>query len=89
MAIGVVYWRGPARRPAWRLLTPGAVLASLSFMLTSVGFSYYVERFGSFDKTYGSLAAAAIVLVWLYFGAYLVLLGAEINRAKPEVTPVV
>ncbi len=71
---------GPDRRPAkWRWLTPGAVIATLLWMLTSFGFSLYVAYVSNYSATYGSLSAVVVFLMWLYLSAYGALLGALIN----------
>ncbi|HML09346.1 MAG TPA: YihY/virulence factor BrkB family protein [Stellaceae bacterium] len=67
------------RRPAWDFLRPGTILASLLWLAGSAAFSYYAAHFGSYDRIYGSLGAVAILLVWLYVSAYIVLAGAELN----------
>jgi membrane protein len=63
----------------WRWISPGALLFALGFAATTLGFSYYVTHFGSYDKTYGSLGAVIILLLWMYFIALLLLLGGEVN----------
>jgi membrane protein len=63
----------------WRWFSPGSVLFAFGFTATSLGFSYYVSRFGSYDRTYGSLGAVIILLLWMYFVALLMLLGGEVN----------
>lgn len=78
--IGVLYHRAPSRStPRWRWVTPGSLAATALFLLASAGFSFYVSRFGSYSETYGSVAAVAILMLWLYMGAYVIMLGAEIN----------
>ena len=63
----------------WRWFSPGAVLFTIFFAATTLGFSYYVTHFGTYDKTYGSLGAVIILLLWMYFIALLLLLGGEVN----------
>lgn len=71
---------GPDRRLAkWRWLTPGAVIATLLWMLTSFGFSLYVAYVSNYSATYGSLSAVVVFLMWLYLSAYGALLGALVN----------
>lgn len=78
--LGVMYGILPSRGPSkWRWVTVGSLVGSLLWILASVGFSLYVSWFGSYDKTFGSLGAVAILLMWFYIGAYVVLLGAELN----------
>ncbi len=80
LALGLVYRFAPARRaPCWHWLSPGTVAAALLWLVGSAGFSFYVARFGSYDKTYGSLGAVVILLMWFYLTAYIVLAGAELN----------
>ena len=52
---------------------------SIVWVAATFGFSFYVKNFGSYNATYGSLAAVIIFLTWLYLSAYIVLLGAELN----------
>jgi membrane protein len=80
IGLGALYRLAPHRkRPAWDFLRPGTILASLLWLAGSAGFSYYAAHFGSYDRIYGSLGAVAILLVWLYVSAYIVLAGAELN----------
>lgn len=80
MLIGIVYHVAPNRpSPRWRWVTPGSLLATFLFLVASAGFSFYVSRFGTYNETYGSVAAVAVLMLWLYMGAYVVMLGGEIN----------
>jgi membrane protein len=78
--LGTLYRVAPNReRPAWDFLRAGTIAASLLWLAGSAAFSFYAARFGSYDRTYGSLGAVAIMLVWLYVTAYITLAGAELN----------
>ena len=80
LGLGLVYRLAPARHtPRWYWLSPGTVGAALLWLVASAGFSFYVGRFGSYDRTYGSLGAVVILLMWFYLTAYIVLAGAELN----------
>ena len=71
---------GPDRRPArWRWLAPGALLATLLWLLISFGFSFYVAYISDYNATYGSLSAVVVFLMWLFLSAYGVLAGALLN----------
>jgi membrane protein len=78
--LGVIFRYGPQRRrPRWRWITPGAIVAVIVGLLASIGFSIYVTLMGNYNKTYGSLGAIIVLLLWLYFMAYAVLFGAAMN----------
>lgn len=80
VGLGTLYRLAPYRkRPAWDFVRVGTISASLLWLAGSTAFSFYAARFGSYDKTYGSLGAVAILMVWLYVSAYIILAGAELN----------
>lgn len=79
-ALALVYRYAPSRSSArFRWLTPGAVVATLLWLLGSVLFSFYVANFGSYNETFGSLGAVVVLLFWFYISAFVVCLGAELN----------
>jgi len=85
-AISLLYRFGPSRpAPLHPHNTPGAVLATVLWLIASELLSLYVSRIGSFGATYGSLGAAVGVMLWFYISAYAVLLGAELNARLEEV----
>jgi membrane protein len=63
----------------WQLVTPGAVIALLLWLLASSGFAIYTSRFGSYDKSWGTISAVVVTLVWLWLTSAALLFGAEIN----------
>jgi membrane protein len=80
LALALVYRYGPSRATARiRWVSPGAIAATVLWLVASVAFSLYVRHFGSYDKTFGSLGAVVILLMWFYISAYVVCLGAELN----------
>ncbi|WP_410638880.1 YihY/virulence factor BrkB family protein [Amycolatopsis sp. lyj-346] len=80
VAFALLYWVGPnVRQPGFKWLTPGGLLAVLLWVLASAGFALYVANFGSYNKTYGSLAGVIVFLVWLWIFNLAVLLGAELD----------
>lgn len=80
VGLALLYRYAPSRREAaWRWITPGSALAAILWLAASILFSLYVSWFGSYDATYGSLGAVAVLLLWFYLSALVVLLGAELN----------
>lgn len=80
LAAAVLYRFGPDRKKAkWAWLTPGSVLATVLWLLGTVGFGLYVANFGNYGATYGSLSAVIVLLTWIWLSAYVFLLGAEFN----------
>lgn len=76
----LLYRFGPNRQStSWRCILPGSVAATLLWLLTSVGFSYYVSHIAGYGATYGPLGAFVATMMWFYVSAYVVLLGAELN----------
>ncbi|MCW6510219.1 YihY/virulence factor BrkB family protein [Lichenifustis flavocetrariae] len=76
----VLYRYAPYRsHPRWRWITWGSAIATLLWLLGSILFSFYVGHFGSYDATYGSIGAVMILLLWFWFGALVMILGAEID----------
>lgn len=80
VGLAVIFRYGPQRRrPQWRWVTPGAIVALIVGVAASIGFSVYVTLMGNYNKTYGALGAIIVLLLWLYFMAYAVLFGAAMN----------
>jgi membrane protein len=83
----VMYRYGPSRdHPQWAWVSPGGIIVTVLWIGGSVLFSWYVENFGNYNKTYGSMGAVVILLMWLLLSAYVVLIGAEINAETERQT---
>ena len=83
--LAVLYRFGPDRdKPQWRWVTPGAIAATVFWIVASIGFTVYVANFNSYDKTYEG--RRAILLTWLYLSTLMVLLGAVINAQSERQT---
>jgi len=67
------------RKIHYKHAMPGAVFASLGWIITSSLFSYYVNNFASYGKTYGSLGGVIVLLIWLYMSSIIIIMGGEIN----------
>ena len=76
---GLMYYGPNVKHPRWRFLSFGSVTAIVIWLLASGAFAFYASRFGSYNKTWGSLAAVVVMLTWLWLSAVALLLGAEIN----------
>ncbi|MCL2781267.1 MAG: YihY/virulence factor BrkB family protein [Actinomycetia bacterium] len=80
VTFSLLYWATPnVRRPGIQWISAGGLLAVAIWLVVSACFGLYVARFGSYNKTYGSLAAVIIFLVWLWLTNLAILLGAELN----------
>ncbi|GAA3404747.1 YihY/virulence factor BrkB family protein [Paenibacillus hodogayensis] len=84
----LLYWIVPDRKMAIREAVPGTLFTTFGLLVTSAGFSFYVNNFGTYTKTYGSLGGIIVLLIWLYMSAMIVMIGGEINAAlafdRPE-----
>jgi membrane protein len=87
VAIAVLYRYGASRNPPkWRWVIWGAVTATILWLIASALFSWYVSSFGSYNETYGSVAAIAVLMMWFWLSAFAVLLGAELNAEMEHQT---
>jgi membrane protein len=86
-ALAVLYRVAPDRdAPKMRWVSVGAAIATLLWLIASIGFSVYVATFGNYAKTYGVFAGIIVLLFWLWITSYAVLLGAEINAEAEQQT---
>src|SRR3546814_18913952 len=80
--IAAMYSCAPDRADAgWRWLSVGAVVATIVWLIATLGFGFYASRFGDYHATSGSLCAVVVLLLWLYVSAYAILLGGLGNAA--------
>ena len=85
-AVTVLYRLAPVQRPEhWRMFSAGAVLATLIWLLGSVGFSVYVQTIAHYGNTYGGIAGVIALLMWLFTTAFAILLGAEFDAEARRV----
>ncbi len=80
----LIYRFMPGNEIPLRKHLPGAAVASVGWFLFSYAFSMYVEKFNGFSNMYGSLTTLVLIMLWLYFGMYITLIGAEINQILAE-----
>ena len=76
----IIYFFAPAAKQRFRWISPGAFLAFAFWLLFSLLFSFYVGNSGSYSATYGSLAGIIILMLYIYYSAFIMLLGAEMNQ---------
>jgi membrane protein len=87
VSLGVLYRFAPSRdEPRWHWVSWGAVIATVLWLIGSGLFSIYVQNFGSYNETYGSLGAVVILLMWFWLSAFIVLMGAELNAEMEHQT---
>ena len=78
--IALVYKYGPNyQQGRWQELMPGAIFATVGWLLVTLGFGFYVANFADYNATYGALGAVVALLMWLFLSAYVLLFGAEVN----------
>jgi membrane protein len=85
LAFALVYYYAPDVEQRFRWISPGSIVAVVAWLLFSLAFSLYVE-FGSFDA-YGSIAGIIILMLYIYYSAFIMLVGAELNQVVEEHIP--
>lgn len=87
VGLAMLYRYAPNRlMPRWRWVSPGAIAATVLWVLGSLGFTIYVTHFNSYNKTYGALGGVVIMLTWLYLSSFVALFGAVINAQSERQT---
>jgi membrane protein len=80
----LLYWVAPNRKLHIKSVIPGAVFATLGWILTSLAFSLYVSSFGNYSATYGSIGGIIVLMMWLYFSSAIIMIGGQINAVMQE-----
>jgi membrane protein len=86
-AIGFVYYFAPDAEQEWVWITPGSVLATLLWMGVSLGFKIYLNYFGDYNETYGTIGAIIVLLTWFYLSGLAMLVGGELNSEIEHASP--
>ena len=79
--IGLIYHRGPALKRRLKFMSAGASVATLLIILRSLGFSYFVNQFGTYNKIYGSISALIVILLVFQINSLILLIGYELNAS--------
>jgi membrane protein len=85
--IGLVYYFAPDAEQDWIWITPGSVLATVLWVLISLGLKLSLTYFGNYNETYGTLGGFLVVLMWFYFSGLAILVGAEVNAEIEHASP--
>jgi membrane protein len=86
-AIGLVYYFAPDAEQDWAWVTPGAAVATLLWLIASLGFKIYVSRFSTYNETYGAIGGVIVLLLWFYLTGLAILVGAEMNAEIEHASP--
>ncbi len=81
ISISSIYYFAPAVHERWHFFSIGSVFAAIACILSSVGFSYYVNNFGTYNKLYGSIGVIIVLMLWLYMLSLILLVGFEMNAS--------
>jgi membrane protein len=79
-AFALIYYFAPAAKQRFRWISPGSILAFVFWLIFSLLFSLYASMAGSYNETYGSLAGVIILMLYVYYSALIMLVGAEMNQ---------
>ena len=87
LGVGLVYYFAPDAEQDWEWITPGAVVATVLWLIASLAFKFYVASFANYNESYGSLGGVIILMLWFYISAVAILLGAEMNAEIEHASP--
>ena len=87
IAVGLVYYFAPDAEQEWVWITPGAVVATILWLIASLAFRFYVTRFGNYNAAYGAIGGVMVLLLWFYVSSLAILVGAEMNAEIEHASP--
>ena len=87
LAIGLIYYFAPDVEQKWPWLIPGAVVGTALWLLSTLGFRYFVVNLNSYTETYGAVGAVMVLLSWFYLSGLAILVGAELNAEIEHASP--
>ncbi len=80
-AIAFVYYLAPSRKAEFKFFSPGSTVATILGILSSVGFSYYINNFNRYNTFFGSIGTLMLLLLWIYINSFVLLIGFELNAS--------
>ncbi len=84
MANSFLYYLAPAKKTKWRFISAGGTLATVLSLATFLGFTYYINRFGQYNKLYGSIGTLLVIMLLMYIMSMILLIGFELNASINE-----
>ncbi len=87
LAVAIAYYVLPDVRQQFRFITPGSVASTVLWLLSTWAFTQYVEHFGKYNVTYGSIGGVVVLLLWLYISGLVLILGGEMNAVLEHASP--
>jgi len=85
--IGLVYYFAPDAEQDWAWITPGALVATVLWLIGSLAFRFYVVNFGNYEATYGAIAGVILLMLWFYLSGLVLLVGAEASAEIEHASP--
>lgn len=86
-ALGLVYYFAPDAEQEWTWITPGALVATLLWLIASIAFKIYIANFADYNATYGAVGGVIVLLLWFYISGLVILIGAEMNAEIEHASP--
>jgi membrane protein len=87
LGIAFIYYFAPDADQDWVFITPGSFVATLLWVLGSIGFRLYVVNFTNYQETYGVIGGIIVLLLWFYLSGFVIVVGAEINAEIEHASP--
>ncbi len=84
MANSFLYYLAPAKKTKWRFISAGGTLSTVLCIITFIGFSYYINNFGQYNKLYGSIGTLLVIMLLMYLLSMILLIGFELNASIKE-----
>jgi membrane protein len=85
--IGIIYYFAPDAEQEWVWITPGSIVATVTWVLVSLGLKLYLMYFGNYNETYGTIGGVIVLLMWFYLTGVAILFGAEFNAEIEHASP--